>query len=250
MNNKLLWEPVPSLKEKSNMALFMKFVNGRWKTGFSSYDALYEWSIENISDFWAAVWDFVEVKASRKYDKVVDDLSKFPGAGWFPGARLNFAENLLRYKDDRIAFIFKEETHKSAQITYAELYASVARLAASLRKIGIKPGDRVSAYMPNLMETAIAMLASNSLGAIWASCATDLGAQATIDRLGQIKPRVLFTAEGYFYKGKNFSSLKNAAEIARGIPSLEKVIVVHYTGEKADISNIPNSVYYDKFILS
>ena len=138
---------------------------------------------------------------------VVDDLSKFPGAKWFVGARLNFAENLLRYRDNRSAFIFRGETQKKAQMTYAELYDSVARLSRSLRQLGVSPGDRVAAYMPNMIETAVAMLAAASIGAIWSSCSTDVGPEAVLDRFGQIEPKVLFTVDGYFYKGKPFNTL-------------------------------------------
>jgi acetoacetyl-CoA synthetase len=247
---KLLWKPTEERKKQANMTRFINFVNEKHDLKIASYDELYDWSIENMADFWAAVWKFARIKASRNYDVVVDDLSKFPGARWFGGARLNFAENLLRYRDNHIAFIFKGETQKYARVTYTELYNSVARLAKSLRDMGVKPGDRVAAYMPNLIETAIAMLAATSLGAVWASCATDLGAQATLERFGQIEPKILFTVDGYFYKGKTFNALVNAAEVARGIPSLEKVIVVRYRGGKSDISQIPNAVYYDKFIAS
>jgi acetoacetyl-CoA synthetase len=134
------------------------------------------------------------------------------------------------------------------RMSYAELYDSVARLAESLRKMGIKPGDRVAGYMPNMIETAVAMLAATSIGAVWASCATDIGSGAAIDRFGQIEPRVLFTVDGYFYKGKPFNSLANAAEIVKGVPSIEKVIVACYREEKPDISHIPNSVYYEDFL--
>ncbi len=245
---KLLYKPSEECKKQANVPRFISFVNEKYGLMVDSYDELYGWSIEKIPDFWAAVWKFAQIKASRGYDEVVDDLTKFPGAKWFGGARLNFAENLLRYRDSRTAFIFQGETQKSARMTYAELYNSVARLAKSLRNMGVKSGDRVVAYMPNLIETAIAMLAATSIGAVWSSCATDLGAQATLDRLGQIAPKVLFTADGYFYKGKPFNSLANAAEVARGIPSLKKVIVVRYTGEESDTSHIPNPVYYDQFI--
>ena len=247
---KLLWQPSEEQTKQANTTRFINFVNEKYALMIDSYDELYDWSIENIPDFWASMWEFTQIKASRKYDEVVDDLSKFPGAKWFGGAKLNFAENLLRYRDDHIAFIFKGETQKSARMTYAELYDSVARLAKSLRQMGIKPGDRVAAYMPNLIETAIAMLAATSIGAVWSSCATDLGAQATLDRLGQIEPKVLFTVDGYFYKGKAFSSLANAGEVAGEIPSLEKVIVVRYLGGEPDISHIPNPVYYAQFIAS
>ncbi len=242
-----IWEPSEEQKTRANMTRFISFANEKYGIAIDSYDELYRWSIENIPDFWAAMWEFSSIKASHGYDRVVDDLTKFPGAKWFGGARLNFAENLLRYKDNHVAFVFKGETQRATRMTYAELYDSVARLVKSLRGMGIKPGDRVAAYMPNLIETAIAMLATTSIGAVWSSCATDLGAQATLDRLGQIEPKVLFTVDGYFYKGKTFDSLANAAEVAKGIASLEKVIVVKYIGGKSDISHIPNSVYYDQF---
>src|SRR4030043_114278 len=172
---KLLWEPTEERKKNTNIAHFIEFVNKRHKQDFHSYKDVYDWSVDKIPDFWAAVWDFVGVKASKGYEMVVDDVTKMPGAKWFAGARLNFAENLLRYKDTKTALIFKGETQKSAKMSYAELYDSVARLAESLRKIGIKAGDRVAAYMPNMIETAVAMLASTSIGAGWASCDTDMG---------------------------------------------------------------------------
>jgi len=245
-----IWEPSEERKNQANITRFIGFVNGKHGLEINSYAQLHEWSIENIPDFWAAMWEFGEIKASRGYDEVVDDLSKFPGAKWFSGARLNFAENLLRYRDDHLAFIFKGETQKSATMTYAELYDAVARIAKSLREIGVAPGDRVVAYMPNLIETAIAMLAATSMGATWASCATDLGPSAAVDRLGQVEPRVLFTADGYFYKGKHFDTRGNAAEVAREIPSLEKVIVASYATEKPDITFIPNAVHYEDFLAS
>ena len=245
---KLLWKPSEELIRKANITRFIEFVNKKYGLKIDSYAQLYDWSVENIPDFWAAMWEFGEVIASRGYDKVVDDLSKFPGAKWFVGARLNFAENLLRYRDNHTAFIFRGENRKSARMTYAELYTQVGRLANSLRKMGIKPGDRVVAYMPNLMETAIAMLAATSIGATWASCGAELGAPAALDRLGQIEPKVLFTADGYWYKGKTFNTLPKAEKVAKEIPSLEKVVVVSYVQEKPDISSIPNAVNYRDFL--
>jgi len=245
---KLLWKPSQGRIKNSNMYRFMNFVNQKYGTDFAEYRPLYQWSVENIPEFWATFWDFAGIISSKPYDTVVDDLSKFPGATWFVGARLNFAENLLRYRDDHRAFIFKGETQKTVTMTYAELYDTVARLARSLRELGIKPGDRVAAYMPNMMETGIAMLAATSIGATWSSCATDIGSGAALDRLGQIEPRVLFTVDGYFYKGKAFSTLSNAAEIARGIPSVEKVVVASYPEAKPDISEIPNGILWDDFL--
>lgn len=247
---KPLWEPSEERKNQANITRFIGLVNEKYGLEVDSYHQLWNWSVENIADFWAAMWEFADIKASRGYTEVVDDLGKFPGARWFGGARLNFAENLLRHRDDHIAFIFKGETQKSASMTYAELYDTVARLAKSLRDIGVTPGDRVVGYMPNLMETAIAMLAATSIGATWASCATDLGPRAALDRLGQVEPKVLFTADGYFYKGKLFNTLGNAAEVAKEIPSLEKVIVASYARERPDISPIPGAVHFEDFLAT
>ncbi|NJC98778.1 MAG: acetoacetate--CoA ligase [Anaerolineae bacterium] len=243
-----LWTPSEERKRNANITRIIDEVNARHRLNLASYSDLYDWSVNQIPDFWAEVWDFADIKASKHYDKVVEDPSKFPGAKWFPGAKLNFAENLLRYRDDQIAFIFKGETQTSKRMTYAELYDSVARLAKSLKESGVGVGDRVVGYMPNLIETVIAMLAAASLGATWSSCATDIGPGAAIERLGQVQPKAMITADGYFYKGKRFDTLEHAAEVARGIPSLQKVIVVSYTREKPDISQLPNAVHYDEFL--
>ena len=245
---KPLWIPSEERIQQANITRFMDKVNARQNLNLRSYVELYQWSVENIPDFWAEMWDFGKIKTSIPYDQVVEDLTKFPGTKWFPGARLNFAENLLRYRDDQLAFIFAGETQISKRMTYAELYDSVARLAQSLRETGVGVGDHVVGYMPNLIETTIGMLAATSLGAAWSSCATDIGPAAAIERLGQVEPKVLITADGYFYKGKSFDTLDHAAEVARGISSLEKVIVVSYTRERPDISQIPSAVHYDDFL--
>ncbi|HXF83878.1 MAG TPA: acetoacetate--CoA ligase [Anaerolineales bacterium] len=245
---KPLWIPSEERKREANITRFIEVVNARRGLALASYSDLYAWSVNHIPDFWADVWDFVGIKASQPYEVVVTDLSVFPGAKWFPGARLNFAENLLRYRDDQVAFIFKGETQTTKRMTYAELYESVARLAHSLREIGVGVGDRVVGYMPNMIETVIGMLAASSLGATWASCATDIGPAAAIERLGQVEPKVMITADGYFYKGKVFDTLEHAADVARGIPSLQKVIVVSYTRERPDIAQIPNAVHYEDFL--
>ncbi len=243
-----LWIPSDERKRDANITRFMDVVNYQFGLTLASYSDLYNWSVNNIPDFWLTVWDFAGIKASRQYDAVVTDLSVFPGAKWFPGVRLNFAENLLRYRDDQLAFIFKGEAQTTKRMTYAELYDSVARLSYSLKESGIGAGDRVVGYMPNLIETAVCMLAATSLGAVWSSCATDIGPGAAIERLGQVEPKAMITADGYFYKGKVFDTLEHVAEVARGIPSLKKVIVVPYTHERPNISQIPNSVHYEDFL--
>ncbi|MGD2144147.1 MAG: acetoacetate--CoA ligase, partial [Anaerolineae bacterium] len=243
-----LWEASEERKKQANVSRFIGFVNDQFGLDIDSYGQLHSWSVESIPDFWAAMWDFGEIEASRGYSEVVDDLSRFPGAKWFSGARLNFAENLLKYRDDQLALIFQGETGESATLTYAELYRAVARLSKSLRQEGVGPSDVVAAYMPNVIETAVAMLAATSVGATWASCATDLGPPAALDRLGQVEPTVLFTADGYFYKGKLFDTRENAAEVAQGIPSLERVVVASYATEKPDISAVPNAVLFEDFL--
>lgn len=245
---KPLWIPSEEGKKQANITRFISFVNERQNFAINTYNELYQWSIEHIQDFWAAFWEFADVKASRGYDAVVDDLRKFPGARWFVGAEMNFAENLLRYRDDQRAVIFIGEGGKPSVLTYAELYSSVASLAGSLRESGINPGDRVAAYIPNIPEAVIAMLASTSIGALWSSCGTELGPVAVLDRFAQIEPRVLFTVDGYIYKGKRFDSLKNVEKIAHGIPSLQKVVAIPYGEERPDIGDIPRSVYYNDFV--
>jgi acetoacetyl-CoA synthetase len=245
---KPLWTPSKERIEEANITRFIALVNKKHNLKVDSYKELYNWSIEKIPCFWEAMWEFADIKASQRYDLVVDDLGKFPGAKWFVGAKLNFAQNLLRYKDEHLAFVFKAETQEPTKITYAELYENVARLAKSLRLLGVASGDRVAAYMPNLPETAAAMLATTSIGAIWSSCGTELGPQAVIDRLSQIQPEVLFTVAGYPYKGRNFNILSSVEKIAKGVPSLERIIVLSYSVKEPDVGSIPNSVLYNDFI--
>jgi len=243
-----LWEPSEVRKNQANITRFIDVINREYGMDIHSYAEFRQWSVEHISEFWATMWDFAGVKCSCRYNEVVDDLNHFPGAKWFTGARLNFAENLLCHRDNHTAFIFRGETQKYAKMTYAELYDAVARTAKSLRAAGVLSGDRVVGYMPNLIETAIAMLSTASIGATWSSCATDIGPQAALDRLGQVEPKILFTVDGYFYKGKRFDTRENAAFVARKIPSLKKVVVVSYAGEKPDIDMIPDAVHYADFL--
>ena len=244
---KLLWKPSEEQIKNSNMYRFMGIVNERYQQNFNEFAPLYEWSIENIAEFWATMWDFADIIASKPYEQVIDDVGKMPGAGWFPGARLNFAENLLRYRDDRVALIFKGEGQASTRMTYAELYDEVARLARALKDAGVVTGDRVVGFMPNMPAAMIAMLAASSIGAAWSSCSPDFGIKGVLDRFGQIKPKVLFTANGYFFKGKKLDSLGRIADIIKELPSIEKVVVVPYTESEPDISALPNAVHYEAF---
>ena len=244
---KLLWSPTEDRIKQTNIFRFMNIINETHNQNFDTYSQLYDWSIENISDFWAAFWQFAGIVTSKPYDRVVDDAAKMPGARWFPGAELNFAENLLRYRDDRTALIFKGEGRASVKITYAELYDEVARLAKPMKAMGIKPGDRVVGFMPNMAQTIIAMLAATSLGAAWSSCSPDFGSKGVLDRFGQIQPRIIFTADGYLFKGKKINSLERISNILQELPSIEKVVVVPYTEENPDISQVANAVHYRDF---
>ncbi|MCF8061947.1 MAG: acetoacetate--CoA ligase [Deltaproteobacteria bacterium] len=244
---KKLWQPSEERVRSSHMFRFMNGVNEKHGQSFAAYDDLYQWSVQNIPDFWAAMWDFADIRASRPYDRVVDDPYRLPGARWFEGAELNFAENLLRFRDDRTALIFHGEDREHRTLTYAELYDEVARVARSLRGLDIRPGDRVAGFMPNMPETIVAMLAAVSLGATWSSCSPDFGIKGVLDRFGQIRPRVLFTADGYAFKGKAFDSLGRVSEILEDLPSIEKVVVVPYIEKNPDTGRVPNAVGYEEF---
>jgi len=247
--SKPLWQPSKERIENSNMYQFLEYVNHRFDKNNKTYNDLYQWSITNISDFWSAIWDCGEVIASAPYERVVDDATKMPGARWFEGARLNFAENLIRYRDNRIALSFRgEASEKTIDITYANLYERVARLAKTLSDMEIQPGDRIAGFMPNMNETVIAMLAAASLGAVWSSCSPDFGIQGVMDRFGQIQPRILFTANGYYYGGKEIDSLDRVADIVTQIPSIEKVVVVPYTDPNPDAGRVPGGILFEDFL--
>ncbi len=245
---RLIWEPSEDRIKDSNMYRFMQIINGKYGHGFTGYSELYQWSIENISDFWESMWEFAGVKTSKEFDRVVDDLTRMPGAEWFSGARLNFSENLLRYRDDSVALIFKGEGQDTVRITYGQLYEQVAAVAEGLKEAGIKTGDRVVGFMPNMPQTIMAMLAAASLGAVWSSCSPDFGFKGVLDRFGQIKPKVLFTADGYFFKGRQIDSIERISDILRDLPSIEKVVVVPYTDRNPDLSGIPNGVSFNDFV--
>lgn len=244
---KLLWSPDAQRVKQTNLYRFMHVINETFGCNFSAYEPLYQWSVENIADFWAAFWDFAPIIASASYDQVIADPAKMPGANWFAGARLNFAENLLRYRDQQTAIKFQGEDKVFRELTYAQLYDETARVALSLRQLGVRAGDRVAGFMPNMPETIITMLAAASIGAIWSSCSPDFGIKGVMDRFGQIRPKVLFTANGYWFKGKALDSLQRIKEILEQLGGVEKVVVVPYTDTAPDISAIPNAVSYDRF---
>ena len=245
-----LWIPSEKRVREANLTKFIAFVNQRYQLKIRSYPELHRWSVDEVSDFWSAVWDYAQIVCSRRFDKVVDDLGKFPGASWFQGARLNFAENLLRHRDERVSLISRTEEGRQSQSTYSALYQKVGSLGNALRKIGVLPGDRVAGYMPNIQETAVAMLAATSIGAVWACCGAELGSRAVLDRLGQIEPKVLFAADGYIYKGKRFNILPNVEKVADGVPSLEKVVLTSHIGLEPKNGDLSRAIAFDDLITS
>jgi len=237
-----LWTPSPDRAARTHLSRFTQFVNREHGLNLSGYDALYEWSIASIPAFWESVWKFADILHSEPYRAVLENPA-MPGGTWFRGARLNFAENLLRYRDERTALVFVREGGEIAEtVTYAELYGMVARLARFLSEAGVGPGDRVAGFLPNRIEAVVAMLAATSLGAIWSSCSPDFGFKGVMDRFGQIEPKVLVTADGYFYNGKAFDSLARVAQVVREIGSIERVVVVPFVNDRPDLSSIPKAI--------
>ena len=245
--SKCLWQPSEERIKSTNMYGFMNLVNETYGKDFTSYPELWEWSVDNIENFWKTTWEFIDIKASQPFDKAIDDPNKMPGAKFFVNSKLNFAENLLRFRNDRLAIVFKGEDSVRRTLTYNQLYDEVAKTAASLKKLGIQKGDRVVGFVPNMPESIIAMLAAASLGAVWSSCSPDFGIKGVLDRFGQTQPKVLFTADGYFFKGKPLDCIEKIAGIVKEIPSLKKIVVIPYVSEKPDINSLPNSVMYEDF---
>ena len=244
-----LWTPSSERIRQANLTKFLAFLRKEDFGSFEDYGALYRWSVESPEEFWPAVWDFCGVIASRRWSRVAADLDRMPGARWFEGAHLNFAENLLRYNDDQPAIIAWNELGAKRSLSFAGLNAEVSRLAAALRHAGVLPGDRVAALMPNVPETLIAMLAAVSLGAVWSSCSPDFGAKGVLDRFGQIEPKVLFTVDGYHYGGKRIELAERIKEIAKQLPAAEKIVVIGYL-EADPALPTPNSVRYSEFIAA
>ena len=237
-----LWTPSPQRVAASNLAAFTKYVAESYGFTANSYDELHAWSCNDREQFWQAIWQFCEVIGSTQGDTILVDRDRMPGAKWFPEARLNFAENLLRRRDRTPAIVFWGEDQLKSRVTWAELHAEVSRLAQALRAQGVVAGDRVAAYLPNLPGAVIGMLATTSIGAVWSSCSPDFGVQGVLDRFGQIEPKVLLAVDGYFYMGKSIDVLPRVRDIAAQLPSLEKVVVVPYTRAAPPLDGIKNVI--------
>jgi acetoacetyl-CoA synthetase len=242
-----IWSPGPVRRQTANIRRFIELARSELDPGIQDYWSLHRYSLSHAAEFWRAVWEFCEVVGTPG-DTVVEDFDQMPGARWFPSARLNFAENLLRYRDDQPAILFKSESGMTASYSYAELYRAVAQTAAALSEAGVETGDRVAGYLPNLPETVIAMLATTSLGAIWSSCSPDFGIEGVVDRLGQIQPKVLFCATAYSYNGKTHDCLDKVRGILREIPSIERTVVVPYVNTEAHLVRLRDAVWMADFM--
>ena len=237
-----LWTPSPQRVAASNLSAFTKFVADRYGVKSKDYAELHAWSCNDREQFWHAIWQFCGVVGSTQGDTILIDRDRMPGARWFPEARLNFAENLLRKRDRTTAIVFWGEDQLKSRVSWAELHAEVSRLAQALRAQGVKPGDRVAAYLPNLPGAVIGMLAASSIGAVWSSCSPDFGVQGALDRFGQIEPKVLLAVDGYYHMGKTIDVLPRVAEIAAQLPSVEKVVVIPYTRAALPLNNIRDAI--------
>ncbi|HUX34700.1 MAG TPA: acetoacetate--CoA ligase [Gemmatimonadaceae bacterium] len=253
-----LWSPPPSALAQSNLARFLAFVADEGAP-VHDYPSLHAWSVDRREDFWSAVWRFCGVIADEIpghgpwYTALVGRDRMGPptpdlGPTWFLGARLNFAENLLRHDDDRPAIVAWTETGRAGALSYRELRDAVARAAAALRRDGIEPGDRVAAFMPNVPETLILMLAAASIGAIWSSCSPDFGVHGVLDRFGQIQPRVLLAASAYRYSGKLIDCVPRLREIAARIPDIERVVVVPHEDDAVDVAGLPGGISWHEYV--
>jgi len=241
-----IWSPGPARRQTANIRRFIELLRTEADPTIQDYWDLHRYSLEHPDTFWRAVWDFCAI-VGQPGDISVLQPGRMPGARWFPRAELNFAENLLRFRDKQAALVFHSESGLSSELTYAELYTAVAQTAAALRSSGVKSGDRVAAYMPNLPETVIAMLAATSIGATWSSCSPDFGIAGVVDRFGQIEPKILFCAAAYSYNGKVHDCLDKVAGIVKAVDSIERVIVVPYMNPDAQLSQLDCASWFSDF---
>ena len=223
----LLWQPSTEFNRQSNFARYLLWLERERGLHFTGYDDVWEWSSTKIEEFWASLWDFFEIKASQPYETVLVDR-RMPGARWFPGAHLNYAEHVFRNRRDGSAILFASELAALESISWAELERQVAAIRASLQSFGIKPGDRVAAYLPNIPHAVIAFLACVSLGAIWSACSPDFGTQGVVERFQQIEPRILIAVDGYVYGGKRIERSVEIAAIRDALPTLGHTVVIPY----------------------
>ncbi|MDX1687912.1 MAG: acetoacetate--CoA ligase [Candidatus Promineifilaceae bacterium] len=242
----LLWEPSEAVKEEANLTAYMAWLEDAYGLSFGSYRELWEWSTDEIAAFWRSIWEYFEVQASQEPSEILAER-KMPGAKWFEGARLNYAENVFaKMKRDGPAVLYQAEEGPLVEIGREELFEKVKALARALRGMGVGRGDRVVAYMPNIPETIVGLLATASLGAIWSSCSPDFGTRSVLDRFTQIEPRVLLTCDGYRYNGKVFNRLQVVKELQASLPTLEKTILVPVVSDGGAAADLQDTVLWEE----
>ena len=249
-NTKILWEPSEERIKQSNVMAFITAVESDWNINLRDFEELYEFSIQETEKFWQSLIGFADVIAETWGKTVLENPDKMPGSVWFPNAKLNYAENLLRRKDGSDALVFWGENTVKLRFSHKELYNEVSRVAQAMQTMGLVAGDRVGGYMPNMPQTIIAMLAAVSVGAIWSSCSPDFGVQGVLDRFGQIKPKIMFVCDGYFYNGKVHDAIAKTTQILSQLPSVEATVVVPYCNPRPKIDGIINSILWDDFIAN
>ena len=237
---KKLWAPSQATIESAQVTQFARWCVHRYGLGFNTYPGFHRWSCDDNDKFWSGLWDWAGVRG-RKGDRILVDGHRMPGAKWFPEARLNFAENMLRRRDATDALVFWDETGFRRRMSYAELHAQVSRAALAMRAAGLKPGDRVAAFIPNMAETCVLALAAISVGAVWSSCSPDFGTDGVLDRFGQTEPKLLFCADGYLYNGKAHDSIARVKDIVAQLPCVKQVVVVSNLDAAPDVSSIRNA---------
>lgn len=241
----MLWEPSAAVKEKANLTRYMEWLKTERGLAHESYSELWEWSVTDLEGFWESMWDFFGIEASKGYASVLSDR-KMPGADWFAGAELNYAEHVFRnMTTERPAMVYKSEGERLGEISWQKLYDKTKTVASFLRQLGVKRGDRVVAYMPHIPETVIAFLACASLGAIWSSCSPDFGSPSVLDRFHQIEPKVLIAVDGYGWNGKTFDRREVVAELQTSLPTLETTILVTLVTDGSQVDDLKNTVLWD-----
>src|SRR6185369_10268831 len=245
---KPIWSPSEQAIEQAQLTQFARHVVRKYRLDQNTYPEFYQWTVDNPEEFWSEVWDWCGVVASKKGGTVLVDGDQMPGAKWFPEARLNLAENLLKRGDQGDAFVFWDERGFQRRVSYSALTSDVSRAAQAIAQLGLRPGDRVAAFIPNMPETGVLALAALSQGVVWSSCSPDFGTAGVLDRFGQTEPKILFVADGYRYGGREFDVLERVAEIAEGLPSLRKVVVIPNLRPRPDIDGIPKAVLYEEWL--
>jgi acetoacetyl-CoA synthetase len=245
-----LWEPSAELVERARMTEYMRWLEAERGLRLTSYEELWRWSVEDLDAFWSSIWDFFDVQADGGYEHVLGGRG-MPGAEWFPGTRLNYAEHVFAGKaDDETAILHASELRELGELSWGDLRAQVAAVAAGLRELGVKRGDRVVAYMPNIPEAIVAFLATASVGAIWSSCSPDFGPASVIDRFAQIEPKVLFAVDGYRYGGKDFDRRDTVAQLQDAMPSLKRTVLLPYLAPEPDLSPLRDTMTWPELLSS